>query len=101
MENGRYVDEDGTVCWYKDDKLHREGGPAVEWSDGSKYWCLNGKRHREDGPAIERASGTKEWWLNDIQKTEEEFNQWLEKKLLNERLQQTLEEKPQGKKVKI
>ena len=68
---------------------------------GTKRWYLNGVIHREDGPAVEFADGTKEWWLNGVQHTEEEFNQWLEKKHLNERLQQTLEEKPQGKKVKI
>ena len=124
VKNGRYVDKYGTVScykngqrhredgpavewkdgtkeWWLNGQRHREGGPAVEWSDGSKYWYKDGKRHREDGPAIEWAHGDKTWWLNDIQKTEEEFNQWLEKKLLNERLQQTLEEKPQGKKVKI
>ena len=45
-------------------QLHREDGPAVEWSDGAKFWCLNGQRHREDGPAIEWAGGCKEWHLN-------------------------------------
>ena len=76
--DGRNVDIEGNIFWYKDGLLHREDGPAIQFSDGFKLW-----------------------YLNDIQKTEEEFNQWLEKKLLNERLQQTLEEKPQGKKVKI
>ena len=64
-------------------------------------WIKNGKPHREDGPAIEYASGKKEWWVNGVEYTEEEFNQWLEKKLLNENLLATLEEKPSVKKVKI
>ena len=76
--DGRNVDIEGNIFWYKDGLLHREDSPAIQFSDGFKLW-----------------------YLNDIQKTEEEFNQWLEKKLLNKRLQQTLEEKPQGKKVKI
>ena len=44
-------------------KLHREDGPAVEWSDGSKEWWFNGKLHREDGPAIEDNNGNKTWYL--------------------------------------
>ena len=27
----------------KSGELHREDGPAVEWSDGIKTWWLNGK----------------------------------------------------------
>jgi len=58
------VDSDGSKRWYLNGKLHREDGPAVEWSDGSKHWLLNGKLHREDGPAVERSDGTKQWFLN-------------------------------------
>ena len=57
--------------------------------------------HREDGPAVEFTDGGKYWWLNDVELTEEEFNQWLSKKELNERLTEQLEVKPTGKKVKI
>jgi len=45
-------------------KLHREDGPAVEFSDGYKEWWINGLRHRADGPAIEHPNGAKEWWYN-------------------------------------
>ena len=58
------IDDYGTKRWFLNDKLHREDGPAIEWSEGSKYWYLNGKFHRTDGPAIERKNGTKEWYLN-------------------------------------
>jgi hypothetical protein len=78
LKNGRYANENGTVTWFKDGVLHREDGPAVEFTDGRKYW-----------------------WLNDVELTEEEFNQWLSKKELNERLTEQLEVKPTGKKVKI
>lgn len=43
--------------------LHRENGPAIEYSNGDKFWLIKGKLHREDGPAIESANGD-EWYLN-------------------------------------
>ena len=55
----------GDRAWYLNDKLHREGGPAVEYANGNKFWYLNDKRHREDGPAVECAYGYKAWYLND------------------------------------
>jgi hypothetical protein len=58
------VNTNGTKSWYLDNKLHREDGPAIEYSNGSKFWYLNGKRHREDGPAIEWSNGAKEWYLD-------------------------------------
>ena len=59
------VDASGTKHWYRDDKLHREDGPAVEYASGTKRWYRDGKRHREDGPAIEYASGSKFWYRDD------------------------------------
>jgi hypothetical protein len=53
---------DGTKAWYRDGKLHREDGPAVEWSTGSKFWYRDGRLHREDGPAIEHADGSRSWY---------------------------------------
>jgi hypothetical protein len=35
---------DGTTYWYKNDKRHREDGPAIEDADGSKEWYKNGKK---------------------------------------------------------
>ena len=58
------VDDDGNKFWYFNDRLHREDGPAIEYSDGTKYWYLNGKLHREYGPAFEYVDGTKRWYLN-------------------------------------
>lgn len=46
---------DGTMEWYQHDKLHRDNGPALDWSclkPGAGVWFQNGKRHREDGPAV-------------------------------------------------
>ncbi len=61
MKNGRYV-EYGNICYYEDNELHREDGPAVEYTTGSKAWYTNGEYHREDGPAVEYSSGSKSWY---------------------------------------
>ena len=63
----------GGKLWYLNDKRHREGGPAIEYASGEKRWYLNDQLHRLDGPAIEYASGDKRWYLNDKHYTEEEF----------------------------
>ena len=55
----------GTKHWYRNDQLHREDGPAVEYANGDKFWFRNNQRHREDGPAIEFANGHKSWYRND------------------------------------
>jgi hypothetical protein len=54
----------GNKSWYLNGQLHREDGPAIECTNGDKVWYLNGKLHREGGPAIEWNNGYKEWWLN-------------------------------------
>ena len=69
----------GTKAWYLNGKLHREDGPACEYSNGDKYWYLNGKLHRVDGPACECTSGYKSWYLNGYKLTEEEFNKKTKK----------------------
>jgi hypothetical protein len=71
--------DNGDKEWYKDDKLHREDGPAIELADGGSEWYLNGQLHREDGPAIEYADGNKTWYLNDKLYPEEEYEKELGK----------------------
>lgn len=102
-KQGRHksTDQLGITYHYLDGVLHREDGPSIESQDGYREWWFNGERHREDGPACEWANGTKKWFLKGIQYTEEEFNQWLIKKNLNEKLHSTLEPRPKGKKNKI
>jgi len=78
--------------WRQNNKLHREGGPAVEYSGGTKKWYLNGELHRndgpailysngelhrEDGPAVECRNSDKEWYLNGKQYTEVEFSMMI------------------------
>lgn len=51
-----------TTEWYKDGKLHRADGPAIESPLGDKEWLINGVHHRVDGPAIEYSDGTICWY---------------------------------------
>jgi hypothetical protein len=82
MLNGKSVERNGNVNYYKKGQLHREVGPALEFQNGTKFWYINGMRHREDGPACEWSNGDKEWYLNGKNYTEDEFNGiMLEKKL--------------------
>jgi len=59
------IDQHGNKCWFLNDRLHREDGPAIEWANGDKSWCFHGQYHRLDGPAIEYADGSKIWYFND------------------------------------
>jgi hypothetical protein len=49
--------------YYANNLVHREDGPAREFSSGEKHWCLHGHLHREDGPAVVYANGVKCWYL--------------------------------------
>lgn len=100
LEDGLNIRTDDIV-WMKNGKVHREDGPAIEHAYGATEWWRDGLRHREDGPAIECADGLKRWFLNGEEVTEEEFNQWLAKKQLNEKLQTNLQEKSSIKRGKI
>ena len=72
----RTVGQDGSIRYHNQKgQLHREDGPAVEYSNGFKYWYKNGHLHREDGPAIERTNGDKEWSLNGKLLTKEQWEQ--------------------------
>ncbi len=65
-EDGPAIEwSNGTKEWWFGGVLHREDGPAIEQKDGTKQWFKNGKRHREDGPAVEWSSGKKSWHLED------------------------------------
>jgi len=79
--NGKLHREDGPAveystgvkAWYKEGNLHREGGPALEYPNGYKEWFKEGKFHREDGPAVEYTNGNKDWYLEGEKLSEEEF----------------------------
>jgi hypothetical protein len=44
------------------------------YPNGNKFWYLNDEIHREDGPAFEYSDGYKAYYLNDKYLTEAEFN---------------------------
>ena len=73
------IDEYGNKYWCLNGLLHRENGPAVEWSDGDKEWHLNDKLHRENGPAVEYVNGYKYWYLNGKYYTESAYWKELQK----------------------
>ena len=51
MKNGLIIDENGTKRYFRNDELHREECPAVEWIDGTKFWYVNGKQTHSKMPA--------------------------------------------------
>jgi hypothetical protein len=57
----------GTKEWFKEGKLHREDGPAIEHENGLKEWWVEDILHRTDGPAVEYPNGSKEWWIEGKQ----------------------------------
>lgn len=64
--NGTPTQKTDCVEWRLNGKLHRIGGPAMEWANGSKWWWELDKLHRIGGPAVEWADGSKEWWERGI-----------------------------------
>ncbi|TAL29525.1 MAG: hypothetical protein EPN97_13270 [Alphaproteobacteria bacterium] len=67
------------VEYYRNNVLHRDGGPAIECKNGDRHWYDNGMRHRVEGPAVELAKGGKEWWVKAIKMSEDEhihFRHW-------------------------
>ena len=47
-EKYKLVWYDGEIHYYNKTKLHREGGPAVIYSDGSKEWFNHGDKVSDD-----------------------------------------------------
>ena len=72
-DNKKFINDDisiqiesDSISIYKNNKLHREDGPAVIDSDGYKAWYKNGLCHRDDGPAVIRDDGSKAWCKNGV-----------------------------------
>lgn len=128
--NGKYIDKNETIKWYKNGKLHRDDDlPAVIWKEGTQEWYQHGLRHRENNPAIIRKDSLYAWWLNGnchredgpaithvygsyqnvfheyfilgVKLTQEEFSQYLEKKKFSVQLNLDLNPKNYHKKTKI
>ena len=54
-------------------QLHREAGPAVEYTDGTSLWYQSGVLHRTNGPATVRATGYSEWWIKGIPHSKQSY----------------------------
>ena len=73
-EDGPAVEyTDGGREYYINDKIHREDGPAVEHANGDKWYYINDELHREDGPAVEHIDGYKGYYINGKKLTEKKF----------------------------
>jgi hypothetical protein len=75
-----YIEDNGFKRYYKNNLLHREDGPALEYANRDKFWYLNGKSHRLDGPAVIAITTNNkeyyEWWIDGKEihcKSNEEF----------------------------
>ena len=66
-ETRRRVLEYGTIEYYNDNGLHRDGDePAVVQPNGGQLWYKNGEIHRDgDKPAVIHANGDQFWYKND------------------------------------
>jgi hypothetical protein len=61
------------IEWYRDGKLNRFDGPAIEFASGSKRWYLKGELSRLDGPAIDNVDGYRAWYIDGKEYTFEKF----------------------------
>jgi hypothetical protein len=68
---------DGLKEWWLNGKLHRVDGPAIE-ADKFKKWYVNGKLHRVDGPAQEYSNGDRRWWIDDQRLYKKDFDQTIQ-----------------------
>jgi hypothetical protein len=82
-----HIEEDinGNKFWYLKSRrsgnkiLHRENGPAEEYSKGYKAWFFLGQHHRKNGPAVEHFDGEKQYWLyNKFYNNIKSDDEWIE-----------------------
>lgn len=76
----------GTTRWKLNGLLHREGEPAVEYSNGTKEYWKNGVPHRLDGPAVESRCGAHYWWIDGKSFTESEYKNEINLKRWNKKV---------------
>ena len=58
---------DDKLIWYKNNKIHRDGGPAIIKNKGKyKAWYQNNMLHCEDGPAIKSTNGDYEYYYQGL-----------------------------------
>lgn len=73
---------DGRKIWYQNGLVHRDDGAALIYVNGGKEWYIHGKRHRVDGPAVDTFSASghvQRWFIQGDEYTEEQFKKHMEK----------------------
>lgn len=66
-ENGPAIEfTDGAEMWYRNNLRHRVDGPAISFNNGDRMWYRHGKLHRLFGPAVMWARGHREWHIFGI-----------------------------------
>jgi hypothetical protein len=89
MKNGRYVEDFGTIKYFKDDQLHSYNDKSsICWEGGDKYWHQNGQLHRLTGPAVINYDGWQAYFINGVSMSKEEWENHPERKKY--KLQQVL-----------
>ncbi len=63
-----------TYYFNEQNQLHKEDGPAIQYTNGDKEWWINGLLHRIDGPAIAYGYRRKEYYLLN---KEYSYEDWL------------------------
>jgi len=53
----KYIGDRIVKVWFKNNKIDRDGGPALIWGNGTQMWFKYGSRHRTDGPAVTLPNG--------------------------------------------
>lgn len=62
--NGLTITDSGMRIWWRDDRIHRDSGPALITPDGSQFYYSHGNIHRDSGPAVIRADGVKFYYFH-------------------------------------
>lgn len=79
------INADGYKFWYNNGELHRESNPAIMGPEGDKAYYVEGKLHNEEGPALINKFGKEEWHIDGKQLTQKEFNEFVRAKELCEK----------------
>ena len=58
--------------WYKEGKLHRIGGPALQ-HEGTFHWYYEGRLHNLEGPAVIDPAGPCQYWIHGHRISEKEY----------------------------
>ena len=58
--------------WYKNGKLHRVGGPALQHKSVF-HWYYEGHLHNLEGPAVIDPAGPYQYWIHGHRMTEKEY----------------------------